>query len=81
MFEINQNPPLYDSRAVQPMRDELLSIGFIDILVPKKVDEVFEDSKNETVFIIINSVCGCAAGSARPAAALALKNKIIPDKL
>lgn len=81
MFNINQRAPIYDPEAVQPMRDELIYVGFEEATTPQKVEEFLSSKNDETVFVMINSVCGCAAGSARPAAALALQNKIIPDKL
>lgn len=80
MFEINSKPPLYDPEAVQPMRDELLYVGFEELTTSRKVDELLSPKNNETVFVIINSVCGCAAGSARPGTTLALQNRIIPDR-
>ena len=81
MFNINQKAPIYDPEAVQPMRDELLFVGFEEATTPQKVEELIAGQKDKTVFVVINSVCGCAAGSARPAAAQALQNNIIPDKL
>jgi putative YphP/YqiW family bacilliredoxin len=81
MFNVNIKAPIYDPEAVQPMRDELTYIGFQEATTPQMVDEFISQKNDETVFIFINSVCGCAAGSARPAAALALQNKIIPGKL
>lgn len=80
MFEINQRPPMYDPEAVQPMRDELLFVGIQELSSPQNVDDVLSLKDNKTTFVIINSVCGCAAGSARPGATLALQNKIIPDR-
>ena len=80
MFAINQNAPIYDPAAVQPMRDELIFVGFEEALTPEKVEELVSNQNDSTVFFFINSVCGCAAGSARPGIALALQNKIIPDK-
>lgn len=80
MFNINQKAPIYDPEAVQPMRDELTYVGFTEAVSPQLVDKYLQQNNDETVFVVINSVCGCAAGSARPAAALALQNKIIPDK-
>ena len=79
MFTINQKAPIYDPEAVQPMRDELLYVGFEETTTPEKVDSYLKQ-KDKTVFVMINSVCGCAAGSARPGATLALQNNIIPDK-
>ena len=81
MFDINLRSPLYDPEAVQPMRDELIYAGFSETVTPQMVDEFLSLNNNETVFVVINSVCGCAAGSARPAVTLALQNNIIPNKL
>jgi putative YphP/YqiW family bacilliredoxin len=81
MFNINQNAPTYDPVAVQPMRDELIYVGFEEALTPIKVEEMISNQNDATVLFFINSVCGCAAGSARPGIALALQNKVIPDKL
>jgi putative YphP/YqiW family bacilliredoxin len=80
MFTINQRAPIYDPEAVQPMRDELLYVGFEEATTPEKVDSYLKQQNDKTVFVMINSVCGCAAGSARPGATLALQNNIIPDK-
>lgn len=81
MFEINMKQPLYDPEVVQPMRDELIYVGFQETTTPQQVEDVLSQKNGETVFVVINSVCGCAAGSARPAAALALQHHTIPDKL
>ncbi|MDH7604231.1 MAG: BrxA/BrxB family bacilliredoxin [Melioribacter sp.] len=80
MFEINMKPPLYDPEAVQPMRDELIYVGFQETKTPQEVEDVLSQKNGETVFVVINSVCGCAAGSARPAVTLALQHNTIPDK-
>jgi len=80
MFTINTRGPIYDPEAVQPMRDELVAAGFTEMLKPQDVDLFL--SKNEgTALVMINSVCGCAAGSARPGITLALQNKIIPERI
>jgi len=76
----NLRPPLYDPQAVQPMRDELTYVGFEELQTPDQADEVLGAKNGETIFVVMNSVCGCAAGSARPAATLALQNSVIPDK-
>jgi putative YphP/YqiW family bacilliredoxin len=80
MFQINQRAPIYDPEAVQPMRDELTAAGFNEMLTPADVD-TFVGNKTGTTLVMINSVCGCAAGSARPGVTLALQNGIIPDRL
>ena len=81
MFEINPHSPMYDQDAVQPMRDELLAVGFEELLTAEDVDNAIKNNNGKTVFVMINSVCGCAAGSARPGVSLALQNDVIPDKL
>lgn len=80
MFEINKRPPLYDPEAVQPMRDELLFVGFEELTTPGDVERVLGAENNETILVIINSVCGCAAGSARPGVTDSLQHSVIPDK-
>lgn len=81
MFEINQRGPIYDPVAVQPMRDELIYVGFNEMLTPSDVHGYIDRNDDKTVLVFINSVCGCAAGSARPGVTLALQNKVIPDYL
>lgn len=62
---------MYDPRLVQPMRDELTSIGFKELRSPEEAEEVL-GAPEANVLLMINSVCGCAAGSARPGVALAI---------
>ena len=81
MFNIQSRPPMYDQDAVQPMRDELIAVGFKELLTSQEVDEAVKVNDDKTILVMINSVCGCAAGSARPGISLALQNSIIPDKL
>lgn len=71
---------LYDPTLVQPMRDELTSIGFKELRTAEEVEEALKSAKG-TSLVLVNSVCGCAAGMARPGAALALTNTIVPDNL
>lgn len=73
--------PTYDPIAVQPMRDALTSAGFEELTTPEDVDRVLGANNDETVLVMINSVCGCAAGSARPGVTLSAQNKVIPDHL
>jgi putative YphP/YqiW family bacilliredoxin len=79
-FEI-QYQPTYDPEAVQYMRDELTAVGFQELLTPDDVDEGLLNQPDKSVLLVVNSVCGCAAGSARPGVALALQHQVIPDKL
>jgi putative YphP/YqiW family bacilliredoxin len=81
MFQINTRGPIYDPEAVQPMRDELVYVGFNELITPGDVDKHLDRNDGKTVLVMINSVCGCAAGSARPGVTLALQNDIIPDIL
>jgi putative YphP/YqiW family bacilliredoxin len=81
MFNIQSRPPIYDPAAVQPMRDELVYCGFEELTTPEKVDEVVGAKNDETVLVMINSVCGCAAGSARPGVTQAVQNDLIPDRI
>ena len=81
MYNINPKPPVYDEALVHPMRDELKYVGFKEVLTPQMIDEELSLKKNDSVLVVINSVCGCAAGSARPGIALALQGSVIPDRL
>ena len=73
-------PPLYDPEQVRPMWEELVAVGIRPLHTPEQVDEVLSGDSN-TVLCVINSVCGCAAGNARPGVMLALQNDLIPDEL
>jgi len=70
----------YDPAVVQPMRDELTRIGFRELRTPEEVDKVLS-VPDGTVLVVVNSVCGCAAGSARPGVRLALEGNNKPDRL
>ncbi len=80
MFNIKKQP-LYDEDAVQPMRDEVVYVGFEELTTAESVEVAFEQNKDKSVLVFINSVCGCAAGSARPGVTEAVQHKVIPDKL
>ena len=70
----------YDPMLVAPMRDELTRIGVQELLTGGEVDAWFAEKKG-TALLIINSVCGCAAGQARPSVALALQHEVKPDRV
>ncbi len=70
----------YDPAVVQPMRDELAEIGFEELMTPQDVDQVL-GAGDRTVLVVVNSVCGCAAGKARPGVRLALQHSVRPDRL
>jgi putative YphP/YqiW family bacilliredoxin len=70
---------MYPEYLVAPMRAELTNVGFEEL---KDADAVKQAIESEgTVFVMVNSVCGCAAANARPAARVAAQNDIHPDKL
>lgn len=70
----------YDPRLVQPMRDELVRIGFEELMAPDEVDQLMA-KQDPSLLVVVNSVCGCAAGKARPGVAMALKHQTVPDRL
>jgi len=69
----------YSPLLVKPMRDELTAIGVQELLTAEAVD-AFVGDKNGTALVVVNSVCGCAAGMARPGIRLALQHAITPDR-
>lgn len=73
-------PSMYDREAVAFMWKELKDIGVTPLQTAAAVDQFLSQSDGTTL-VVINSVCGCAAGMARPAVALALQNSVIPDRL
>ena len=56
----------YPEEMCTPMREDLTSVGFVELRTPESVEELL-DRKEGTVLLMVNSVCGCAAGNARPA--------------
>ncbi len=70
----------YDLKLVQPMREELTTLGVQELRTPEEVDEVLARGEGTTM-IVVNSVCGCAAANARPAVALALQHRVRPDRV
>lgn len=71
---------MYPEEFVQPMRQELTSIGFQELRTPAEVDALLTKNTG-TVLVVVNSICGCAAGRARPAVAMALENQARPEVL
>jgi putative YphP/YqiW family bacilliredoxin len=70
----------YMKDMVQPMRDDLTRIGITELRTPEDVVANLADVKG-TALVVINSVCGCAAGQCRPGVAKALQNEVKPDHL
>ena len=71
---------MYDEMIVGPMRQELSRLGFEETKTPAAVDAVLGQKKG-TVLLVVNSVCGCAAGNARPAVGMALEHSVKPEKM
>jgi putative YphP/YqiW family bacilliredoxin len=69
----------YPEVLIKPMRDELTQLGVQETRTPEQVDAAV--NQPGTVMIVVNSVCGCAAGKARPGIALALRNPVLPDRV
>jgi putative YphP/YqiW family bacilliredoxin len=69
----------YPEHFLAPMRDELTRLGFEELRTPELVDEAVK--RPGTTMIVVNSICGCAAGRARPGIALALRAGARPDHL
>src|SRR2546428_14190388 len=72
--------PMYDPRLVQPMREELTRIGFQELRTPDEVDAALAPG-GDTALVVVNSVCGCAARNARPAATIAVQHRQRPGPL
>ena len=69
----------YDPRMIQPFRDELTEAGFTELHTAAEVDASV--AQKGTTLVVVNSVCGCAAGQARPGVALAVKHPRRPERL
>jgi putative YphP/YqiW family bacilliredoxin len=65
---------------VQPMREELTRLGFRELLTPEDVDREIANAQ-EPLLLFVNSICGCAAGVARPGVALSLRHSAAPRRL
>ena len=70
----------YPEIMIQPMREDLTRLGAVELKTVEAVDETIKNSQG-TLMVVVNSICGCAAGKARPGVALALQNEVKPDKV
>ena len=70
---------MYPEDMIAPMRAELANSGYTETKTPEEVASSI--TAQGTTLVIVNSVCGCAAGSARPAAVAAAKSEIKPDRM
>ena len=70
---------MYPAELVQPMRDELTTVGFDQLADAPAVNAAL--AKEGTTLVVVNSVCGCAAANARPGVRMSLTNEKKPDQL
>ena len=70
----------YPEAMVRPMREELTRLGVDELTTADEVDAAFDEASDETMLLVINSVCGCAAGNARPAVSMAREADAQPDR-
>lgn len=70
----------YPESFVAPMREELARLGVEELRTSEAVDAAVKNSTG-TLMVVVNSICGCAAGKARPGIALALRHSVRPDRV
>lgn len=70
----------YPEILIKPMRDDLTRFGVEETRTAEELDKVIQNTDG-TVMVVVNSVCGCAAGLARPAIGMSLKHSVVPDKV
>src|SRR6185295_12093347 len=70
----------YPEEYIRPMREELTRLGVEELRTSEAVDDAVKNTDG-TLMIVVNSICGCAAGKARPGVALALQNAVRPDRV
>ena len=71
---------MYPDIMVIPMREELTRLGITEVRTAEELDHAIRNQPGMTM-VVVNSICGCAAGRMRPAVRLALQNSIRPDKM
>ena len=71
---------MYPPELVKPMKADLVNAGFQQLVTPEEVDNSIKDSKG-TLLVVVNSVCGCAAGNMRPGVKLSLAGDKKPSNL
>ncbi len=70
----------YPEIMIRPMREDLTRLGVEELRTADAVDDTIQNSQG-TLMVVVNSICGCAAGKARPGVALALQHSVKPDKV
>ena len=69
----------YPELMIRPMREELTRLGIEETRTPAEVEAAIKETQG-TLLVVVNSVCGCAAGKARPGIAMALRHETKPDR-
>src|ERR687895_257984 len=69
----------YSELLIRPMREDLTRAGIEETRTPEQVEDAIRNTKG-TLMVVVNSVCGCAAGKARPGIAAALQGDVRPDR-
>jgi putative YphP/YqiW family bacilliredoxin len=70
----------YPEIMIRPMREDLTRLGVEELKTAEEVDQAVKNSKG-TLMVVVNSICGCAAGKARPGVAMALQHDVKPDRV
>lgn len=71
---------MYPAELVKPMKEDLTNVGFVQLETASAVDQAIPSSEGVTL-VVVNSVCGCAAGNLRPGVKLSLNNEKTPAQL
>lgn len=71
---------MYPPELVAPMKQDLIGVGFKELLTAEEVDNTIKNSKG-SLLVVVNSVCGCAAGNLRPGVKLSVQADVKPDQL
>ena len=71
---------MYPAELVQPMKEDLTNVGFQELLSANEVDKAINESTG-TLLVVVNSVCGCAAGNMRPGVKLSIQHDKKPTQL
>jgi putative YphP/YqiW family bacilliredoxin len=71
---------MYPAELVKPMKEDLTQVGFKELTTSEAVDQTIQNNQ-ETLLVVVNSVCGCAAGNMRPGVKLSLQNDKTPTGL
>lgn len=71
---------MYPPELVRPMKEDLTNVGFNELTTSEQVDEMIQHT-DDSLLVVVNSVCGCAAGNMRPGVKLSLNNTKVPTTL